>query len=152
LRIKRIVVGAACMLAFTGCALDPNDSTTANTAAPAPDTVPGQTAAPETTSALAYTANGATKVVTAIDNNFGPQRLTIVAGTKVTFRNVGKNVHNVKPKGDPTASTWGVGDAGFGPAAEYSRLFDRPGVYTYYCSIHGTPKAGMFGIITVTAP
>jgi plastocyanin len=147
-----MVIAAAFVLASSACASDPNDSMLANTTAPPAATVSGATSAPETTSAATFPSNGLTKTITAIDNNFDPQKLTVKAGTKVAFHNSGKNVHNVKPKGDPNASTWGVQDAGFAPGADYSRVFDRPGTYIYYCSIHGTPKAGMFGTITVTAP
>jgi plastocyanin len=38
------------------------------------------------------------------------------------------------------------------PTAEYSHLFDHPGVYPYYRSIHGTSEAGMVGAIAVTEP
>ena len=31
-------------------------------------------------------------------------------------------------------------------------VFDTPGVYVYYCSIHGTPTAAMFGSVTVVSP
>lgn len=152
MHINRLVVAVACVIALAACAPDPNDARSANTtAAPAP-TVAGESTTPQTTSAVAYPPNGQTSTINAIDNNFGPQTVTVKAGTKVTWTNSGKNVHNIKPKGDPKATTWGVGDAGFGPGAQYSRVFDRPGTYVYYCSIHGTPKAGMFGTITVTAP
>jgi plastocyanin len=31
-------------------------------------------------------------------------------------------------------------------------VFDTPGTYVYFCTIHGTASAGMFGTIVVTAP
>jgi plastocyanin len=31
-------------------------------------------------------------------------------------------------------------------------VFTEPGIYAYYCSIHGTDVVGMVGSITVTAP
>jgi plastocyanin len=152
LHINRLVVAAACLVALSACAPDPNDAMSANTTAPPAPTVAGETTAPQTTSAVSYPANGKTTTINAIDNNFGPQNVTVTAGTKITFHNSGKNVHNVKPKGDPNATTWGVLDGGFAPGSDYSRVVDHPGTYVYYCSIHGTPKAGMFGTITVTSP
>ena len=94
----------------------------------------------------------ATATITAIDNNFEAQTTTVTAGTTITFENGGRNTHNVVPEGDPKATTWGALDAAFAPKATYSHTFDTPGTYVYYCTIHGTPSAGMFGTIIVTAP
>jgi plastocyanin len=38
----------------------------------------------------------------------------------------------------------------FPPKATYAHVFTTPGVYTFYCSIHGVPGAGMFGTIRVS--
>lgn len=99
-----------------------------------------------------YPANGLTDSVLAIDNNFLPQTLTVVAGTEVVFENAGHNPHNVVPADDPIATEWGVLDAHFLPDATYSHVFATPGTYTFYCTIHGSAKAGMVGTIEVTAP
>ena len=40
---------------------------------------------------------------------------------------------------------WGVERDEFAPTDEYAHVFDQPGVYPYYCSIHGTEEAGMVG-------
>ena len=40
----------------------------------------------------------------------------------------------------------------FAPGIEYAHVFDTPGVYPYYCLIHGTTEAGMIGTIIVTEP
>jgi plastocyanin len=70
----------------------------------------------------------------------------------VVFTNNGRNPHNVLPADDPKATTWGAPEAAFQPKDVYSHVFDRPGTYVYYCSIHGTPTAAMYGTITVTEP
>ncbi len=93
----------------------------------------------------------------AIDNNFLPQNLTIAAGTKVTFTNRGRNPHNIVPVDgtadvNGSATTWGAPDTAFQPKAVYSYVFARAGTFVYYCTIHGSPKGGMFATITVTAP
>jgi plastocyanin len=138
-------------LAFgaSACGADPNDAFSSTTVA--------TTAAPQPTSAVTYPTTGAEKPVVAIDNNFLPQNLTVTAGTKVTFTNRGRNPHNIVPVDDAgraidTAGTWGAKDTEFEPKAVYSSVFDRTGTFTYYCTIHGSPKGGMFGTITVTAP
>jgi len=138
------VVAAATMVAACGADRDDSvqptvaqQSTTIVTVAQSSDTFP---------------ANGATELVDALDNNYRPQVLTIKAGTTVEFTNVGRNVHNVVPADDKTASTWGVLEANFAPKATYRYVFASPGTYHYYCTIHGTPTAAMFGTIVVTAP
>jgi plastocyanin len=138
------VVVVALAFGLSACGADPNDAFSSTT-------VP-TTAAPQPTSAVTYPANGSEKPVVAIDNNFLPQNLTIPAGTKVTFTNRGRNPHNIVPVDDLKASTWGALDTQFQPKAVYSYVFDRTGSFTYYCTIHGSPKGGMFGTITVTAP
>lgn len=140
---SRLGIGAALALAvmLSACAADPNDAFSATT-----------TIAPQPTSAVTYPTNGTETKVSAIDNNFLPQTVTITAGTKLVFTNGGRNTHNIVPADDPKATSWGVLDAGFQPKSVYARVFDRPGTYVYYCTIHGSPKAGMFGTVTVTAP
>lgn len=96
--------------------------------------------------------NGETVEVLSLDNNFIEQELTVSAGTEVKWVNNGRNDHNVLPDGDPEASKWGVLVDGFHPGDTYSHVFTEPGIYTYYCSIHGTADAGMYGTITVTEP
>ena len=96
--------------------------------------------------------NGEVVEVLSLDNNFIEQHLTVAAGTEVKWFNNGRNDHNVLPDGDPEASQWGVTVDGFHPGDTYSRVFTEAGTYTYYCSIHGTADAGMYGTITVTEP
>jgi plastocyanin len=85
--------------------------------------------------------------VTALDNSFRPENIEVVAGTEVVWTNKGRNEHNVlHVEGDD----WGVEVEDFQPGAVYSHTFDEPGVYRYYCSIHGTTDAGMIGTIVVT--
>jgi len=143
-------MAVAMMGALAGCATDGDDSVATTQVAV---TLPAVVSA-ETTAALAqeYPSNGIVEDVLALDNNFLPQVLTVVAGTEVVFENNGRNVHDVIPEGDLAASEWGVLQAGFEPKDTYSHVFATPGTYTYYCTIHGTPTAAMFGTIIVTAP
>ncbi len=85
--------------------------------------------------------------IVAVDNAFDPEAAQVAAGTEVTFVNSGVNDHNVVPEdGD---AEWAVDAADFGPGDEASFTFDEPGVYRFYCSIHGTPTAGMPGVLVV---
>jgi plastocyanin len=84
--------------------------------------------------------------VTALDNTFRVADIQVKPGTTVTWTNKGRNDHDVLPaEGD----AWGVDAAGFTPGAVYTTTFDRPGVYHYYCSIHGTADSGMVGTVVV---
>ena len=98
----------------------------------------------------ATTEARAVETVIAVDNEFRPQSLTVRAGTEVVFENKGALEHNVVPIDDPTAAEWGVLEADFGPADTYAHVFGTPGNYEYYCTIHGSPTAGMRGTIVVT--
>ena len=85
--------------------------------------------------------------ITALDNSFRPENIEIAPGTEVVWTNKGRNEHNVlHVDGDD----WGVEVDDFQPGGTYSHTFDEPGVYRYYCSIHGTTDAGMIGTIVVS--
>ena len=78
------------------------------------------------------------------DNFFRPEDLEIVAGTKVTWKNNGKILHNVTPnKGKK------FGTSSLGKGKSYSYTFKKPGKYAYYCSFHGSPGGGQHGTIVV---
>jgi plastocyanin len=94
--------------------------------------------------------NGVVVEVQSLDNSFRPEVLTVEAGTEVVFTNVGRNDHNVLPQPD-SLQGWGVGEAEFGPGAEYRHVFDVPGEYRYICTIHGVKGKGMVGVLTVTS-
>jgi len=135
------VVTLTLVAALAACGADPDDSLGATTSAahgPSRDTN--------------FPPNGQSVKVVVLDNNFVAEQTEVVAGTEVVFTNNGRNPHNVVPVDDPTATTWGVLEADFQPKASYSRVFDKPGTYNYYCTIHGSKKAGMVGRIVVAAP
>jgi Copper binding proteins, plastocyanin/azurin family len=76
-----------------------------------------------------------------IDYNFTPSRITIEAGTKVTFTNSGSQPHNAA---GADAGGW---DTGILKGSETATVtFNRPGTYNYTC----TPHPSMIGQIIVT--
>ena len=141
---------AAGALGVTACDPDPSDAYPVDappaTRAPAPSIdVPAEGEPVET-----FPPNGEVVEVRALDNSFRAETIEIVAGTEVLWVNRGRNEHNVLPAG-------GVGDYGverdaFEPGDEYAHVFDTPGVYPYYCSLHGTEDVGMIGTVVVTSP
>ncbi len=98
----------------------------------------------------AFAPNGETAEVRALDNTFRPETLQIEEGTEVLWINGGRNEHNVIPVNDD--ESWGVDLDAFQPGDEYAVVFDTPGTYRYYCTIHATKDAGMIGAIEVVAP
>ena len=137
-----VVTTLALVATLASCGADPNDTPGAVLSA-----APGRPRAAGT-----YPANGEQAKVVALDNNFLREETDIVAGTEVVFSNNGRNPHNIVPADDPKATTWGVHEDQFQPTASYSHVFDTPGAYVYYCTIHGSAKAGMVGRIIVTKP
>jgi plastocyanin len=92
----------------------------------------------------------ATITVEVPDNSFSPPDVAIDAGTEVTWSNIGRNEHNVTPNEEGAFE--GVSTEDFQPGTDYSTTFDEPGIYGYYCTIHGAPGAGQVGSITVVDP
>jgi plastocyanin len=108
-------------------------------------------------------ANGEVVNIQALDNSFRPVDFEIAAGTEVMFDNRGRNDHNILPDtvkddagliallaSDTSPTSWGVASPDFVPGDTYSHLFNVPGTYNYYCSIHGAPGAGMYGTLVVS--
>ena len=97
-------------------------------------------------------ARGSTSVkVTVKDNVFEPRGIRMDPGTRVTFVNDGRSAHNIL-LGDPNLvddTRLGVNANRFAAGASYSYTFTEPGVYPIYCSLHGTPRAGMIGVIVI---
>jgi plastocyanin len=77
--------------------------------------------------------------VDVIDNDFTPRTLTVNKGATVTWKFTGDIPHNVTDdRGAFASDTLGHGE-------EFTRTFDAPGIFYYYCTIHH----GMLGTLTV---
>ncbi len=86
-----------------------------------------------------------------LDNTFTPEMVTVTVGQPVIWENRGRNAHDILPV-DESLGSWGVADkTKFEPKDTFETTFTKPGIYSYYCSLHGTSKAGMVGTIIVTA-
>ncbi|WP_269856091.1 plastocyanin/azurin family copper-binding protein [Streptomyces sp. RPT161] len=78
-------------------------------------------------------APAAANTVTIKNFAFHPAKLTVKAGTKVTWSNIDVDTHTVTSKqgsGGPLQS------AALASTASYSYTFTKPGTYPYYCTIH----------------
>jgi plastocyanin len=90
--------------------------------------------------------DGSPADVKVLDNSFNDENIQIAPGTKVVWTNDGRQDHDIVPA---EGEAFGVEPDDFGPDAVYEHTFDEPGTYKYYCSLHGTPVAGMVGAIVV---
>ena len=83
--------------------------------------------------------------VQAGDDYFRPENITVTAGTRIDWINVGQKKHTV------TNDTLFDSDLLVGQT--FSFTFDKPGTYQYYCVIHSeSPTDGMVGTVTVVSP
>lgn len=102
--------------------------------APSGSMEPGATMAPMTMAPASQTPVGA-ESVTIKDFKFGPDMVTIKAGTTVTWTNQDSTQHTV---------TADDGSFDGGPLAQgqtFSHTFDTAGTFTYHCKIHPTMTA-----------
>ena len=96
--------------------------------------------------AAAGGGGGSTPSIAVGDNFYNPTPDTLAAGTTVTFTWIGSAPHTV---------TWDTGPgtlpANSAPMSSgtYATTLNQAGSYTYHCSIHGSPGAGMHGAIVV---
>ncbi len=130
------VVGLLAVLAVPACGNSESSSSTTLPPVPESDYV-DQTGKAEIT-------------IQAVDNSYRSQYTKVSPGTKVTFENRGRNPHNViaVQEGqftDIPTDKFQPGDSGT------ITVPDTPGEVPYYCSLHGTPRAGMVGRLLVVA-
>ncbi len=85
------------------------------------------------------------------DNDFVPPAIRINPGTTVRWVNQGRSAHDILPADETQdfGSPFGVTADEFEPGDEYEFSFDAPGVYRYYCSLHGSKTVGMIGEVVV---
>ena len=140
LRVSSVIVA---MILMVGCGADSQDS--------------------EATTIATVPPNGESITIQVLDNSYRPSEYEINAGTEVVFENRGRNDHNILPESinddagltallasDMSPTAWGVPSTAFTPGDSFTHLFNVPGVYKFYCSIHGAPGAGMYGTLTVS--
>lgn len=71
--------------------------------------------------------------VVSIDNfTFSPPELTVAAGTRITWTNNDDIPHLVVDADNPKEAKSPPLDTG----DSFSRVFDKPGTYHYFCALH----------------
>ncbi|MFN8053323.1 MAG: plastocyanin/azurin family copper-binding protein [Acidimicrobiales bacterium] len=140
---SRVLVALALLasLALTGCA----DKSAAKSGGDTPAAPTVSIPAGE----LVDKTGQATVEINAIDNELNPRYVEISTGTRVIWRNGGRNKHDIVPGVDGAFK--GVTQANFAPGGTYSVTFGTAGDFPYFCSVHGTMKHGMNAVIRVVA-
>ena len=80
-------------------------------------------------------------------NTSQPQFITAEKAPTVPSQNDGRNRHDVVPDKDGAFPE--IPTDQFDPGYTGQVTFNKPGVYGYYCSLHGTPTKGMYGVVKV---
>ncbi len=148
----RTVLALTIATAATACADDPSDVTVvappATATATAASTMRDDLPLVDLTEVPSGDENYPVIEVEANDNTFGENAVIRVRpGTEVVWTNVGRNDHNIIPL-EPSKQ-FGVGQQAFTPGDEHEFTFDEPGVFAYFCDIHGTKDDGMVGTVVV---
>ena len=157
MKISLVSSAVVCAVLMVSCGADGPD------AAPSDVKPPSEVEAAVTTTIATVPPNGETITIQVLDNSYRPSDYEIKAGTEVVFENRGRNDHNILPESvngdaelaallasDMSPTSWGIESTAFTPGDSYTHLFNVPGVYKFYCSIHGAPGAGMYGTLTVS--
>lgn len=92
-------------------------------------------------SASATTSSG--DGVEMLDNVFAPRILRIAVGETVGWTNEGLSLHNV------TADDRSFASENLTPGETFEARFDEAGAFAFHCSLHGSPGAGMTGLVVV---
>ena len=95
--------------------------------------------------------SGMDQVALDIQDNAFTQRVVVVsAGTEITWTNQGRNEHNVRPAvagAFEPISTLDLAEKG----DSASLVFETPGDFPYFCSLHGTATNGQTGRVIVVS-
>jgi plastocyanin len=81
--------------------------------------------------------------ISAIDDAFDAGIVRIQPGQSVEWQVDGRSPHTV------TADDGSFDSGNLEPGATYTKAFDQPGVYPYFCTYHGAPGVGMIGLVVV---
>lgn len=93
-------------------------------------------------------AGGGTTTVEMADTSFSPLRAAVEPGTTVEWVNRDPYGHDVvSGTFHAVAATWSSRSGRLGPGETVTYTFEEPGVYEYYCSIHG--RTAMCGAVLV---
>lgn len=135
--------------AVAGCASNDGTETTSvsETTTDSPETATDSPTATRTASRTVTYADE--PQVSAAHEKFTPRRLRVEPGTTVTWTNNGMGTHSVQSDvfNPGVATEWSYYSADLVSGNSASYTFEDPGVYEYYCTVHGRDR--MCGVVLV---
>lgn len=92
-----------------------------------------------------------TVAVSMYDNGYSPPVVRVPVGGRVIFRNLGRNQHHAIALDESWSTEADFGTLTMEQGDTADVVFDRPGLYPYYCTYHGSPMGdrGMTGMVVV---
>jgi plastocyanin len=99
---------------------------------------------------LPGTSGAVTQTVSIRDNTYNPKEVRIDPGDRVIWRNNGATTHSVTSETPRSKGGFDSGEMKTGDT--FSHQFSEEGYYFYYCKFHGSPRAGMWGVVIVGDP
>ena len=130
------LVLAVVPLVAAGCGSSSPKATSTTSAPPSAPSTPSSAVLSTATTAAA--TGGST--ITAKDFAFAPQKITVTAGTTVTWKNSDTVAHAI-------ADDAGAFNGPLNPGATFTHAYPSAGTFAFHCSIHPS----MTGTVTVTA-
>ncbi|MBI2600430.1 cupredoxin family copper-binding protein [Candidatus Daviesbacteria bacterium] len=88
-------------------------------------------------------------VVNIQNSQFLPQQINIAAGETITWVNQDSIEHTTTSDDINAAESWGSGT--LVPGQSFSKMFTKPGVYNYHCSVHPSMR-GTVVVMETTRP
>jgi plastocyanin len=121
------------------CAYHSNMTGTVNVLAPGSTPMPQPSNTPRATSTPMSQPSPGTANVAIRNYAYDPKTITVNLGDKVIWTGFDTDPHSVTSMGEHA----GLFDSGeFGLNGTYERVFDTPGTYKYYCTVHGEFMSG----------
>ncbi|MDQ3705556.1 MAG: cupredoxin domain-containing protein [Chloroflexota bacterium] len=121
------------------CAYHSNMTGTVNVLAPGSTPVPQPSNTPRATATPMSQPSPGTANVAIRNYAYDPKTITVNLGDKVIWTGFDTDPHSVTSMGEHA----GLFDSGeFGLNGTYERVFDMPGTYKYYCTVHGEFMSG----------
>ena len=148
-RLRAVAIVLALTAALGAAACSSSDSASSSTSMAGHDAGSGNDGGLDLSAAVDLTGK-TTVEIQVKDNYYEPKVFTVDPGTKVTFKNVGNNAHNVIPVQDGAFPAITTGN--LDPGVSASITAPAPGEYRFNCSIHGSPNKGQRGAMIVAGP
>ena len=152
---KKVFLALVTVLSTLSVACGSDDTDAAAQRTPRAQPSAEATEAPEATGAApSHEGHQKATRVQIIDTDFREPSVTIDAGSKIKWTQIGDQPHSVTAADGSFDSSPDCGplesDMCLGMDDKFEHVFDKPGTYVYYCRVHGLPDGtGMVGEIVV---